>query len=501
MKRHEIAIPFLCVTLVISVASIAAQDTGAGAAGGQSANGGQTKSGKTNSGKTQAATNADTTKSAQPTAGAAASQSGSVAYTDLKNKKVSLPYGEPFTIAGDTKDVQLPGGALKDLMTVTSVSGDYADSDGTTGTIASSGVTGTSWQASIGKLAADTSVTINFRFAGTLSDSQQGAALLTMLNDPAYKAALAKFKAASLNKASAELMTAVAQMAPAAADALLAALGNNGLTPKDPAALKTALSAAILADFQDIYDLESQLAGMRNPARHVADLLGSDPATLSAQQLHDKLKDLTDYSKLPATLAPAIKQNIQSSVQQFVATFEAAGAAMAGLKAAAFTGTSSLAVGQDTETDVVSDLKKYAGFDVGAMYSYRLSELRSFAMVHIYLGPIQMKTDAPPSKPGRWEWLRQRVSLGFGMALKDLSGASKSKISSQNAFAYGVGFRLNKYFRLSAGGLLYRTTLPAVNGVTSPANGTLRQEFFVGPSIDVTALSALQSIFAKAKSN
>jgi hypothetical protein len=97
--------------------------------------------------------------------------------------------------------------------------------------------------------------------------------------------------------------------------------------------------------------------------------------------------------------------------------------------------------------------------------------------------------------------LRQRVSLGFGMALKDLSGASKSKISSQNAFAYGVGFRLNKYFRLSAGGLLYRTTLPAVNGVTSPANGTLRQEFFVGPSIDVTALSALQSIFAKAKSN
>jgi hypothetical protein len=60
---------------------------------------------------------------------------------------------------------------------------------------------------------------------------------------------------------------------------------------------------------------------------------------------------------------------------------------------------------------------------------------------------------------------------------------------------------LNKYFRLTAGGLLYRTTLPAANGSTSPANASLRQEFFIGPSIDVTALSALQSIFAKAKSN
>jgi hypothetical protein len=387
-------------------------------------------------------------------------------------------------------------------MAVTSVSGDYTDSDGTTGTIASSGVTNTSWQVSIGKLAADTSVTINFRFAGTLSDSQQEAALQILLNDPAYKAARSQLVTASEGKGSAELVAAATLMAQAAAEALTAALGKQGLTPKDAAGLKTALGTAVLNGIEPIYNLESQLAGLRTPARHIAELLGSDPATLSAQQLHDKLKALKDYSKLPDSLSDERKKDIQSSVQQFVNNFEAAVDALeAGLKGAAFAGTSSLAVGQDTQTDVVSDLLKYAGFDVGALYAYRLSELRSFAMVHIYLGPIQMKTDAPPPKPGPKEWLRQRVSLGFGMALKDLSGATKSKIASQNAFTYGLGFRLNKYFRLNAGGLLYRTTLPAVNGVTSPGNGTLRHEFFVGPSIDVTALSALQSIFAKAKSN
>lgn len=96
--------------------------------------------------------------------------------------------------------------------------------------------------------------------------------------------------------------------------------------------------------------------------------------------------------------------------------------------------------------------------------------------------------------------MRQRVSLTFGIALKDISGSSKSKIASENAFVYGLGFRLNKYFRLSAGGMMYRATLPTVNGSSSPSNGTLRHEFFVGPSIDVTALPALQTIFAKSKS-
>jgi hypothetical protein len=166
-----------------------------------------------------------------------------------------------------------------------------------------------------------------------------------------------------------------------------------------------------------------------------------------------------------------------------------------GLQKALFTGSASLAVGSDEASDVVCDLQKYAGFDVGALYSFRLSELRSFAVLNIYfLGPAEFK-------PGGLLQGRQRISLAFGVAIKDISGSTKSKISGENAFVYGLGYRLNKYFRVNVGGMLYRANLPGGSNSTGGANGTLRQEFFIGPSIDVTALSGLQSIFAKAKSN
>ena len=346
----------------------------------------------------------------KPAPTVASTQNGTVSYSDLKNHKVSLPYGQPFLVTGDTADVQLAGGPLKNLLATQTVSGNYTDSDGTKGTIPVAAITGTAWNATIGKLAADTSVTIDFQFTGLLDSSLQETVVSEMFGDPAYRAAVSQFVRAAQGKASAAQMAAATLLAQAATEVLTSVLARKGLTPKNPADLKTSLSAVL-------------------------------------------------------------------------------------------TGSSSLAVGNDQQSDEVSDLKKYAGFDVGALYAYRLSELRTFAMVHIYFGTVQLKTDAPPLKPGAGEWLRQRLSLAFGMALKDISGASNSKVSSQNAFVYGLGVRLNKYFRISAGGMLYRTTLPAVGGVTGAANGTLRHELFIGPSIDVTALSALQSIFAKAKSN
>jgi len=96
------------------------------------------------------------------------SQSGAVKYVDLRDKKVSLPYGEPFTISGDVADVQLAGGGLDRLMTVTTASGNYTDSDGTSGTMPAGAVKGSSWQVTVGKLAADTSATISIQFVGLL---------------------------------------------------------------------------------------------------------------------------------------------------------------------------------------------------------------------------------------------------------------------------------------------------------------------------------------------
>ena len=447
--------------------------------------------------KTDAAANSNTGSTGSTAS--AKQNSGAVAYLDLKNKKVPLPYGEPFTITGDTKDVQLTGGALTDFMKTQTVAGDYTTSDGSKGTITPSSITGTSWQVSIGKLAADTSVTINFQFTGTLLAGMQQTVISKLMTDPAYKAAISQFHSSAEGKGSAAALGAMTLLAQAITDVVTSVLNQNGLTPKTPADLKSSLGPVLLTNIEPVYNLGKELQELQNPAYHYELLVGMTPkdfSALSAQQLSDKLKGVTDFSKLPGS-----QDERKTAVARFLETYQNASAALDSLQSVLFLGTSSLAVGNDQQSDVVSDLKKYAGFDVGALYSYRLSELRSFAMVHIYLGPIQLKTDAPPLKPGCWESVRQRVSLAFGMAIKDLSGASNSKISSENAFVYGVGVRLNKYFRLSAGGMLYRTTLLAKNGVTSPANGTLRQEIFVGPSIDVTALPALQSIFAKSKSN
>jgi len=435
--------------------------------------------------------------------GAAAAKpadSSAIAYTDLKNHKVSLPYGAPFVVSGDIAEVQLTGGALAALIAPQTVAGDYTASDGVKGDITPSPITGTTWKVTIGKLNADTSVTINFQFTGALSPAVQQAVFDEMLNDPAYKAATSQFITSALGKTAAAQMSAATLLSQTAAAVVTSVLNKKGLTPKNPADLKTALGTALLNNIEPIFNLNGQIASLQIAAYRVADLVGLPTAefnTLSAQQLAEKLKGISDYSKLQADLQDGVK----TAVDRFLQTYQNAVAGLdGGLKNALFTGSSSLAVGNDQQSDMVSDLKKYAGFDVGALYAYRLSELRSFAIVHIYLGPVQLKTDAPAPKPGVGEWLRQRTSLAFGMALKDLSGSTQSKISGQNAFVYGVGIRLNKYFRLTAGGMLYRTSLPAANGSTSPANGSLRHEFFIGPSIDVTALPALQSIFAKSKS-
>jgi hypothetical protein len=292
-------------------------------------------------------------------------------------------------------------------------------------------------------------------------------------------------------------------MAQSAASVVTAILKSNGLVPKSPDDLKTALGAAIFSKIEPVYNANQRMATLQEPVYNLAGALSLAPADfdkLSPQQLADALRGKApDYSKVPE----ASRGDVQDEVGHFLTDFDdAASGLTAGLQGALFTGSASLAVGSDQATDAVCDLQKYAGFDVGALYSFRLSELRSFFVVHIYFGSVSARPGAPPPKQTPAEWLRQRTSLALGMALSDISGSSNSKISGQNAFVYGLGVRLNKYFRITAGGLLYRTTLPAgPGGATSPANGTLRQEFFIGPSIDISGLSALQSIFAKAKSN
>ncbi len=434
----------------------------------------------------------------------AAGSSGTVAYADLAAKppKVALPYGEPFTITGQLSDVQINGAPLIDVLQVQSVGGNYVTGNSTLTAIATSSVSGTKWQASIGSLTADTAVTFNFQFFGLLPTSLRQTVINKLLVDPAFRTAIAHFKTDE-SKSATDLAGDMRVLSQATLDVLLSILSQNGLTPKDPEGLKTALAPLIVTNGKALFNLSQRYAQAQNPNADYPLLAGMAPkdfVALSLDQTYTKLKAVTDadYKKVGPKLE--VQDADKKLVADFIKDYEQFSGALELLNATLFTSTSSLAFAADQQAALVSDLKKYAGFDVGALYSYRLNELRSFAMVNIYLGPVQLKTDGPPLKPGGWEKVRERVSLSFGMALKDISGGSNSKISAENAFIYGVGVRLNKYFRLTTGGLLYRTTLPGGTG-TNGANGALRHEFFIGPSIDVTALPALKSIFAASKSN
>jgi hypothetical protein len=324
-----------------------------------------------------------------------------------------------------------------------------------------------------------------------------------LLANPTYQTAVSQFVAQATGRPSPIQVAAASTLAQTAADTVASILKAKGLTPKNPDDLKNALSTALVANIGPLFNLGDQIRFLKSLALRIADVLNisaTDVPTLSAEELYNKLKIVTDADFAKIT-DQTLRDQAKEAIRRFLQTYEDVQGALDSLKTALFTGTSSLVVGNDTQSADVSDLKKYAGFDVGALYSFRLNELRSFAMIHIYFGPIQLKTDVPAN--GKREWLRQRVSLAFGMALKDISGGdkNKSKVAAQNAFVYGLGFRVNKYFRLSTGGLLYRATLPAINGVPSPVTNSLRHEFFVGPSIDVTALPALKTIFAKSKSD
>jgi hypothetical protein len=133
-----------------------------------------------------------------------------------------------------------------------------------------------------------------------------------------------------------------------------------------------------------------------------------------------------------------------------------------------------------SQSSTTQDLNKYAGFDAGALFAPRINELRGFYMVHIYpTGPVELETSGHIR-------FRDRFSIAFGESTGDLSSNGASRVKSDKAFVYGLGVRINKYFRFTVGSMVYRDTV----------GNRLLNEVFLGPSIDITALPGLKSVFA-----
>ena len=139
-----------------------------------------------------------------------------------------------------------------------------------------------------------------------------------------------------------------------------------------------------------------------------------------------------------------------------------------------------------TASALVQDIQKYAGLDYAAIYSKNLNELRKFITVNIYFGPVS-DTPTQYSSNKKLNWIQERFSLTFGLSVGDLSSNENSDIEGDNAYIYGIGFRLNKYFRINAGNMLYR----------SKTSGGMEDDFSVGASIDLTAFDALKGLVSK----
>jgi hypothetical protein len=118
----------------------------------------------------------------------------------------------------------------------------------------------------------------------------------------------------------------------------------------------------------------------------------------------------------------------------------------------------------------------------------RLNEFRAFAMLNIYWGPVELTPAPMGAKPT--DWFKERTSLVIGYSLANISSSHESKIRGNNVWIYGLGFRVNRYFRVSCGGALYRG---------ARQDSGLRNDFYVGPSLDLTAIEYFKRVFAKIK--
>ena len=200
----------------------------------------------------------------------------------------------------------------------------------------------------------------------------------------------------------------------------------------------------------------------------IKSLQDSDYVKAFAGQPADKLEDAResaalfrkDYDKIQtALLAAVIEDNVEVSIRQIAAS-------------------------------EVKYLEKYAAADLGALWIPRINQFRLFALLNIYAGPVELTPSAPLSRAGWKPFLKERLSLATGYSLKDISSVHDSKIRGNNAWIYGLGFRVNRYFRIAAGGTLYRGA--------SQSSG-LRNDFFIGPSADLTAIEYFKNIFSKVK--
>jgi hypothetical protein len=392
-----------------------------------------------------------------------------VQYSDL-TKGGKLPYGKNVTINGDVSDLACGTVKITDLLDLSTISATYL---GQTTPAAMGTISGTKWSVVLGQLPSDTTINLILKMTGKIAKTRQSAIVDQLLKSDAFQSRLKAFFAVTADEGPSAVTQELDQLLQdiTSANGALTKILQNQL----PCVAITDVSAATLTGLRTSQlasiNLDSLLKAVLDPALKLQGV----QAGMSPGDLHQIYTTHKDQLK---TSDPALQNTADSILKRFDDAYTTV------LSVFQVSVVAQITEGvQMNVNSVTTDLQKYAGFDIGAIYAPRLNELRDFFVGNIYLfGPV----DLDPNGVANVNW-KSRLSLALGVSLGDLSGNAKSRVSSNKAFVYGVGFRLNKYFRLSAGGFLYRDGGPG---------NRLLNEVFIGPSVDLTALPGLKQIFS-----
>ena len=384
---------------------------------------------------------------------------------------------------GETKE-RLP--TVKDLMEVGSVQATFTGQPDDTKVAPTAVSEEDQWSATLGILRPRQSIDLQFRLAGQLKEEVAGKVASALIGDPQFQQMLRAFQAIADGQPSSIQVEAAKNFLQSIAQSegvLEAALTENApciSVVKD-------FSSSFASRFNEEAGNLGVLFNLPQFAKEVRQLnLDGITETSTARQIYELTKNWTDadYKKGAVALAPVVLTIAKRAVSRLQDTYEQVISTVRDDIVLEIAETA-----QFEETVDTTDLEKYAGFDVGVLYTPRVDELRQYFMIHIYpTGTVELE----PGKI-RGGRVRNRLSIAVGVSFGDVSSNENSRVKEENAFVYGVGCRLNKYFRVTAGGMVFRSS-----GATQCS---LCNEFFVGPSIDLTALPGLRQIFARGVGN
>lgn len=410
---------------------------------------------------------------------AASNLAHAISWVDLRDGKVKLPYNTRIHISGSVDQVKVWGKQLSEIMVVESLAGKYVV-QGVETTIPAMPVQDGRWGMTIGPLPESETVDITLQFSGKLTQEKAAEIADKVWKSAEFQEAFSTLVATTENKGATETLSRIEVFNAALAEIIRRHLPQ-GIT----------LSETRLPISLPLLNVQNSLSSWRNIVGLFRDDVQKKFQAMTPLDVVNEIRVLEEQKRqIEDLLKNGEKKELVSQVDQ--AAKRLAADWKNTVKVLQREVLASINLSSTVIDSVeVQELMKFAGFDVGAMYVPRLHEMRGFAMLSIYpTGPVSLTPE------GGFKKLRDRWSLVFGMSTGDISGgdSAKTKIRGENAFLYGLGFRLNKFFRISLGGLLYRTG--DIGGTPGDLSNKLRHEFFVGPSVDITALPGLRTIFA-----